>query len=182
MAHRMLCTSCFETSDPLTLVEGSDRLELLAWCVGGLPGWLYCAWRHALRRRICAFCGGGDLVREARATRRRGPRQAPPSGGPSIRSATSPVRWPRALRAPRARLRHGGVALALGGAAGLAWLLSSLGLAAPAALATASQAAAGLGAAWASLLAIRVAHVSAAAPRCQAWDEHGRPIPIQLLH
>jgi hypothetical protein len=92
------------------------------------------------------------------------------------------VRWPRSLRAPRARLRHGGVAIGLAAAAGLAWLLSSLGLAAPAALSIASQAAAGLGAAWASLLAMRVVQESAAAPRCQAWDEHGRPIPIQLLH
>ena len=66
MASRMLCTDCFETSHPQTLLAGSDRIEMVAWLCFALPGWLYCWWRHMLRIKVCGVCGGSSLVREAR--------------------------------------------------------------------------------------------------------------------
>ena len=103
MKTRMLCTDCFETSPPQTLLPGSDRLEWLGWLCLGLPGWLYCAWRHALRVKVCGACGGSSLVREARAAAARAPLVEPPP----VRNLRGPVRWPRPFAAPRQRLRAG---------------------------------------------------------------------------
>ena len=76
MKPRMLCTDCFVTAEPDTVLEGSDLLELLGWCCLAAPGLLYCWWRHALRIKVCAFCGSRELVREARAAAARAPRRS----------------------------------------------------------------------------------------------------------
>ena len=77
MASRMLCTDCFETSHPQTLLAGSDRIEMVAWLCFALPGWLYCWWRHRLRIKVCGVCGGSSLVREARVAAANDPHAAP---------------------------------------------------------------------------------------------------------
>ena len=46
---RMLCTECLHLGEPDTVLEGSDRVELLAWCCFALPGLVYCWWRHLCR-------------------------------------------------------------------------------------------------------------------------------------
>ena len=67
MACRMQCTSCLETADPETILDGSDLTEIVSWLCFVIPGWLYCYWRHSVRRKVCRFCGSGSLIREARA-------------------------------------------------------------------------------------------------------------------
>ena len=130
MATRMLCTECFETSRPRTLLTGSDRIELVGWLCLALPGWLYCAWRHALRTKACAGCGGRSLVREARAAAARHV-GAPLAPAPAVQSLGARVRWPQPLATPRQRLRAGmpGVLAAL--VSLLAGVLAAAGPAAP---------------------------------------------------
>jgi hypothetical protein len=101
----MLCADCQTVSVPETVLEGSDRTELLSWICLGLPGWLYCSWRHVLRQKVCAQCGSGAVIREA--TRSRRVEAGPPRW--TRGRITEPRRWPRALATPRERLLHGGV-------------------------------------------------------------------------
>ncbi|MBW2420962.1 MAG: hypothetical protein JRH19_20650 [Deltaproteobacteria bacterium] len=181
MGHRMLCTSCFRTAEPDTLLEGSDLAEMLGWCAFALPGWLYCAWRHAARLKVCAFCGGGELVREARAARRRRTPQAPPSHGPRILGASGRVHWPHALGSPRERLRQGGAGVALSSALLLTWTLGPLSLVGSRAAATLTLAVTLLCATWMLHQIARISRLRRALPGCQAWDARGRPIRIELL-
>lgn len=174
MGCRMLCTCCFETRRPDTVLEGSDLAEMLSWLCFALPGWLYCAWRHAIRTRVCAVCGSASLVRETRAASRRAGAPAEPT---RVRNAAGPIRWPHALEHPRDRLWHGGVAvvlvlgLALGSAASahqpptIAWPLVG-----------------GPAAAWGAWLLYQVARVlRSRAAACWAWDERGHPLRIEAL-
>jgi hypothetical protein len=181
MGHRMLCTSCLRTAEPDTLLEGSDLAEMLGWCAFALPGWLYCAWRHAARRKVCAFCGGGDLVREARAARRRRAPQAPPSWGPRILAGSGPVRWPRALGSPRERLRQGAAGVVLASALLSTWALGSLSLVGAQATAATTGAVTLLCATWMLHQIARVSRLRRGMPGCQAWDARGRRIRIELL-
>jgi len=181
MGHRMLCTACFRTAEPDTLLEGSDLGELLGWCAFAVPGWLYCAWRHAARRKLCAFCGSGELIREARATRRRRSPQAPPSHGPRILSGSGKVRWPRALETPRERLRHGGAGVASVTALFLSWTLRTLSLVDGRIATATTLTAILLCASWMLHQIARVSRLRRTLPGCQAWDARGRPIHIELL-
>jgi len=182
MKPRMLCTDCFQTAEADTVLEGSDHLEMLGWCCLVLPGLLYCWWRHALRIKVCAYCGGGDLVREARAARARQPLQAPPAWGSRVRNLSGPSLWPRAFGTPRDRLRHGAVAALL---AVVLAVSGSLAQAAPAAGGTAASAATwGAAAAWGVWLAYqlhRLSQLRATLPGCRAWDEHGRALRIERI-
>jgi hypothetical protein len=71
MGVRMMCTECFRMEEPDTIIEGSDRKELLLWLCGLAPGFLYCYWRHQNRVKICPHCSSGELIREAKAARRK---------------------------------------------------------------------------------------------------------------
>jgi hypothetical protein len=179
MQPRMMCTDCFRTAEADTVLEGSDLVEMLAWCCFALPGLFYCWWRHALRIKVCAFCGSGELIREARAAAERAPRWAPPAGGPRLRNLSGPVRWPRALAAPRARLRHGGVAAFLAGTGLLSAVLALLDLAAADAAVAAAYATTAAFGVWLVYQAVRVAQMRATLPGCKAWDECGRPLRIE---
>ena len=179
--NRMLCTECFGTAEPDTLLEGSDFVEMLGWCALAVPGWLYCAWRHAARRKLCAFCGGGELVREARAIRGRRAPQAPPSHGPRVLSGPSPARWPRGLSTPRERLRQGGVGAILVSGVLLSWLLAALGTADPRVAGATLLATTLLCASWMLHQIARVTRLRRGTAACQAWDEHGRSIRIELI-
>lgn len=178
MAQRMLCTDCLRTDVPDTAVEGSDRLEILAWCCFALPGLLYCAWRHAARRKLCAHCGGGELIREARAAAARiVPSPAPRP--PRSLGGAAPVRWPLALQTPRERLHTGAVATALVFAPALVWLGGAARLADPATASLAAQLLLGLCATWLIRQLARIARERAAS--AEAWDQHGRPLHIELV-
>ena len=181
MKPRMMCTDCFRTAEADTLLEGSDLVEMLAWCCFALPGLLYCWWRHALRIKACAFCGSRELVREARAAAERAPRQAPPSGGPRVGNLSGPVRWPRALATPRERLRHGGVVASLVGAFLGSAALAALGLAARDGAVAAAYAIAVVCAAWVAYQGVRVSQMRATLPGCKAWDRYGRPLRIERV-
>ena len=181
MKPRMLCTDCFRTAEPDTLLEGSDRVEMLGWCCFAIPGLLYCWWRHALRIKLCPFCGGEDLVREARAAAARAPRQAPASDGPRIFDGSGTRSWPRALAAPRDRLRHGGVVAALAGVWCLSVLLAALEFAAQAPAIAASNSTAAACAAWLLYQGVRIAKLRATLPGCRAWDPSGRPLHIERV-
>lgn len=102
----MLCLGCRYLGEPETLLQGSDRRELAGWICGVLPGFLYCAWRHFLRAKVCAHCGGSELMREAAHAAANRPAQA--AGRARIRSARpGDVLWPTAIRMPRARIAMG---------------------------------------------------------------------------
>ncbi len=163
MAVRMLCTRCWRTTRPDTRIDGSDRLERLAWCVGGLPGLAYCWWRHTTRRKVCGGCGGEDLIREARAARERSP--APGPWGGLVRSDAARI-WPPGLRAPRARLRRA------------RWMVAAASLALATALAGPAFGAWALGAAG---LVLGLRARPRRAPPVEAWDASGRRLPIEAL-
>ncbi len=181
MKPRMMCTDCFRTAEADTVLEGSDLLEMLGWCCLAVPGLLYCWWRHALRIKVCAFCGGHELVREARAAAERAPRQAPPFAGPRVWNLAGPVRRPRALATPRERLRHGGVVASLVGAFLGSVALAALDLAARDGAVAAAYAIAAACGAWIAYQSIRVSQMRASLPGCKAWDQYGRPLRIEQV-
>jgi len=171
---RMLCTGCWRRAHPDTWLPGSDRLELAAWLALGVPGLLYCAWRHAGRIRTCPACGGRDLVREARAaTWRTGP--ALDWGGGRLRSRR-PLSWPASLASPRARLQAAALALGLGGT--LAALLAGPGGSGPEPL---SAAAGPLGCGVAFWIAAHLRRSRRPRRRCEAFDAAGRRLPVEIL-
>jgi hypothetical protein len=178
--NRMLCTDCFHVAVPDTVLEGSDWAEAIAWCCFGVPGLLYCGWRHASRRKACPHCGSGELVREARAAAARHLPEAPSVHGPRILSL-APIRWPRALRTPRARLRVGGVVALLFCMPLLIRLLAAVDLAAPETAALMIQASLGLLVPWLGLQAFQAVRLGPDLAACRAWDERGRPLRIERV-
>jgi len=172
MSRRMMCTLCFETAEPDTVVEGSDLAEMFGWLCFAVPGWLYCLWRHALRSRACPSCGGASLIREARAAQAR---FAPPSIPARVRSASGASRWPRALAHPRDRLLHGGIAAA----AWIACVPIGLRWVGPHAAGFVAALLAVLGVGWSAFEINRVLRMRS--PACSAWDDSGRKLQIELV-
>ena len=113
-ARRMLCLECGYAGEARTLLPGADALEALAWCLFGLPGLAFCAWRHWLRSKCCHMCGGEELMRETRAAAANGIPQAVSSRALVARDRRGSLPWPAGLETPRERLRRGaGPALAM---------------------------------------------------------------------
>jgi hypothetical protein len=176
----MVCMDCFHVAVPDTVLEGSDLAELLAWACLGIPGLLYCWWRHLARIKVCPNCGGLELIREARAAALDHAPASRLSGGPRISSLSGPVRWPRSLRTPRARMWSGGGALLL--LLGLtAWLLALFNLAASETVLAMGYAALFLGLAWLGHQVVRISRMRSPLLRCRAWDEDGRPLRIEPI-
>jgi len=181
MAPRMLCTQCFRTAVADTLLPGSDRVEMLAWCALALPGLMYCWWRHALRIKFCGYCGSEDLVREARAAAARAPQHALPADGPRITDASGRRRWPRALVAPRDRLRHGSAAGALAAATLVSFAGATLRFIEPDLAVPATLTFATLTLGWLLYQAVRVSRFQERAASCRAWDASGRRLQIERV-
>ncbi|MBW2236066.1 MAG: hypothetical protein JRG85_11810 [Deltaproteobacteria bacterium] len=102
---------------------------------------------------------------------------APFWGGGRLRASGRPG-WPRVLGTPEARLVHGSFGALLFGGFGLERLLAGAALAAwsvPPLLPAAACAA------WLLWQGLRVTHLQARPPRCEAFDEHGRPLPVEAL-
>jgi hypothetical protein len=180
MQHRMMCADCYEVDVPDTALEGSDLLELLGWCCLGIPGLLYCWWRHLNRSKICPFCRGAALVREARASaERRGPAE-PLSFVPRIiaLSGARRIEWPRALRAPRARLRSGSAGVLLLSTPLIVWALVSMGRAAPATVTVVISLLTLLIVPW---LLQQLAALRPTRSDCLAWSESGRSLRIERI-
>jgi len=177
----MLCTDCFETSHPQTLLAGSDRIEMVAWLCFALPGWLYCWWRHMLRIKVCGVCGGSSLVREARAAAANDPNANCALPAPVVRNLQGPVRWPRPFATPRDRLHAG----SLGAIASILALLGGLlaaadlaGLLIPVICLTFSVL---LGTAWWVHSLNLWLRSRARLSSCRAWAADGREIPIEWI-
>ncbi len=178
MAVRMVCTDCFHVAVPDTVLEGSDTVELLAWACFGIPGLLYCWWRHLARIKVCPNCGGLELIREARAAALDHAPASRLSSGPRISSLSGAVQWPRSLRTPRARMWSGGGTLLL--LLGLtAWLLALFDLAASEAVLAMAYASSPLGLAWLGHQVFRISRMRSPLLRCRAWDEDGRRLRIE---
>jgi len=158
---RMYCLDCGATDFADTRIHGYDEFEILAWLLGGLLGWLYCAVRHTLREKLCTHCGSDQLMREARAAAARAPVLAPRS---RIESRGRFARWPAHLRDPRRRLIWGPISLG-------AWVLLGAGCGALAVVL--------IGACLASE-GLEVWREHFGRGRCRAWDATGRPIRIEL--
>ncbi len=120
MGVRMMCTECFRTEEPDTIIEGSDRKELLLWLCGLAPGYFYCYWRHHNRVKICPHCSSGELIREAKAARRKrlareAMESSPAPRAPRIFTSGKPGLLSGFARTPGERLswsRHVGTAFA----------------------------------------------------------------------
>jgi hypothetical protein len=161
----MFCADCGATGVARTQWPGSDRLERIGWLLGALPGWIYCAYRHALRAKVCTGCGGANLSRETRASAER--HAALAAAGPAalvFESGADPTGWPAHVRDARARLRRAPAWAA-------AWWLATASTAAPAT----------------ALLALALIAPDLAqwrrrrsAARCEAWDASGRALRIEL--
>jgi hypothetical protein len=181
MKTRMMCTDCLRTAEADTLLEGSDTIELLAWCCLALPGLFYCWWRHALRIKICAFCGGRELVREARAAAARQPQSAPSEWQAPVRSAPARFDWPDAFANPRDRLRHGSVMALLAGTFIVSLVPAALDLAADGSALVIAHATVVASVAWGSYQGLRVAQRHSELSGCRAWDGQGRPIRVERV-
>ena len=164
MKPRMYCADCRATGQADTLLEGSDWVEMASWMLGGLPGWLYCAWRHQLRVKVCGVCGSEALMRESRAQARLAPPQAPLSSGSRVANCSGPSRWPRGLREQRRRLRQGVIWL-------VAWILIAVGLPLIGALVVT---------AFLGREITRELQWRSGPGRCRAWDVNGRPLRIEM--
>lgn len=180
MPLRMLCMQCHALEEPETVLEGSDRIELLAWSVLMVPGFAYCAWRHLGRAKACPRCGSQVLMRESRAAQARRPSLwRDPESEPRFRDAGD-FRWPRPLASPRQRLRIGGLGAALVLLASVAWLAAlvdptparySLEIASLCWLAVSG---------WLARQLQRLVR-SRDGEVCAAWDGQGRPLHIERI-
>lgn len=181
MKTRMMCTDCLRTAEAETLLEGSDTIELLGWCCLALPGLLYCWWRHALRIKVCGFCGGSELVREARAAAARRPQIAPSGWEPPVHSAPARFDWPEALANPRDRLRHGAVMALLAGILVASIVPAALDLPGSGSALAVAHTTLVACAAWGSYQALRLAQPRSELSGCRAWDAQGRQIRIERV-
>lgn len=181
MRSRMMCTECFRTAEAGTVLEGSDILEMIAWGCLGVPGLLYCWWRHALRIKVCSVCGSAELVREARAAAARSLPQALPASESEVRNLVGPVRWPQPFAAPRERLRHGSVPASLVGALSFCLVLAAFGLAPQASMVALIHWIASTCGAWILYEVVRVSRLRARWSSCKAWDRYGRPLRIERV-
>ena len=180
-AIRMLCTECLELGEPDTVLEGSDRIELAAWCLLALPGLFYCAWRHATRFKVCSRCGSDALMRECRAAVARRQPEARRAGGSRVRSLSSlAIAWPRPFDSTRLRLRCGAIAALFVLLAGCSGLMGVLDLAPPL---QASQAALASGLLCALWLFHQLQHsrLRCGGAICGAWDADGRALRIEQV-
>jgi hypothetical protein len=182
MRPRMMCTECFRTAEADTVLEGSDTLEMIAWGCFGLPGMLYCWWRHALRIKVCSVCGSSELVREARAAAARCLPQALAAEQPGVRNLSGPVRWPRPFAMPRERLRHGFVLASLGGTLFVCLALAALGIASRDSMNGAISWIATAYGGWILYEAIRLSRFRASWSNCKAWDRLGHPLRIERVY
>ena len=182
LPFRMLCMQCLHLDEPDTVLDGSDRAELIAWCCFVIPGLVYCWVRHLRRTKVCGACGSANLMRESRAAtaRRRG---QPSSREPQLLSlGGDDFSWPAPLESPRARMRIGSVGAALCGFSVLAWLIALLDPApAVPAFETASLSwllvTVWLGRQFQLITRDRVVSTGG----CEAWDAQGRSLNIERI-
>jgi hypothetical protein len=178
----MLCTECLHIGSPENALEGSDRVEAVAWCLFALPGLLYCGWRHATRFKVCSRCGSDALMRESRAAASRHALATPTADdSPSPHRSKGGFAWPHAFGSTRARLRSGAAFCAFivwGASAGL---LGWLDLASAEQASHTATASALLCATWLAHQVHLASRPRGVALRCEAWDANGRALRIERV-
>ena len=170
---------CLRTARPDTILDGSDVVEAVGWACLAVPGWLYCAWRHALRRKVCRFCGGESLMREARAAAARRGGKDDSASTIEVRSRSGSALWPRSLAEPRTRLRRGLVGALLGG-----WAMAGWGVAASTrglGVQLGAEVATTVAVTWLFAVAARLVQQRWAERACRAWAGDGRSLRIEML-
>ena len=177
----MTCTDCSRRGIPATLLEGSDLLEMLGWLCFGLPGLVYCRFRHSVRIKVCTDCGSDNLVREARRAARRHAPVARSFAGESIRNRRGLVRWPLLLRAPRDRMRIGTVALLLIAFPFVSSSAAQLGAMNAEPNGASVVGASLLGVLWLGSEILSFWRRGAWLSGGRAWDQTGRALRIELL-
>jgi hypothetical protein len=182
MRPRMMCTECFRTAEAGTVLEGSDIVEMIAWVCFGVPGLLYCWWRHALRIKVCPVCGSSELVREARAAAARSLPRALPAAENHVCNLSGPVRWPQPFAVPRERLRHGFVLASLAGSLFVCLAMVALGISSHASMGAVILRIATACGGWILYEVVRVSRVRAKWASCKAWDRFGRPLQIERVY
>jgi len=178
---RMLCMQCLHLEEPDTLLDGSDRIELIAWCCFVIPGLLYCWMRHLRRTKVCAACGSSNLMRESRAATARRQGRGPTREPQLLSHEGDGFAWPATLESPRERLRIGGVGSALCGFALITWGIALLD---PLPAVPAFEAATGswlLVTAWLARQLQLIARGRGDSGGCEAWDARGRSLHIERI-
>jgi hypothetical protein len=182
MALRMLCIDCLHVGEPDTVLDGSDRVELIAWCCGVLPGLVYCWWRHLCRFKVCGQCGSDTLMRESRAAAARHAPQARPATGSRIWSTAGlDFRWPLPLCSPRERLRSGAIGSSLLAFACGAWLLGAFDLTSHLRALQVLTCGGVLAAVWLAWQVHQIARRRSVLGDCRAWDDRGRMLRIERV-
>lgn len=57
-----ICASCGTLDATRTNTPGSIFIEIILWIVLIIPGVIYSIWRHMARKKVCAECGGTELL------------------------------------------------------------------------------------------------------------------------
>ena len=175
MRSRRLCTECHEISHPDTVLDGSDRMELVGWLLLAVPGLVYCWWRHAAPSWTCVHCGSEALVRASKRSK-----DAPPMR-PRVRSRRGEIEWPQALATPRERMLHGGAGAALFIATLMAsWLAAMARVSIGQSLGLSLMFAASWSL-WLGYEVVRVVRSKARGTGCRAWDGDGRSLRIETI-
>jgi hypothetical protein len=175
----MLCVQCYEFAEPDTVLEGSDRIELVAWCCFLVPGLVYCAWRHLSRVKACPGCGSHVLMRESRAAAARRALRAEAEPEPRVRQVGD-FQWPPPLAAPRRRLRIGSRGALLVALASAAWLAAAVD---PTPARHAAELATLCWLAVTVWLARQLQRLMSSrdGDGCAAWDDQGRSLHIERI-
>lgn len=180
MSFRMLCMQCLHMDEPDTVLDGSDRIEFIAWCCFLVPGFLYGAWRHLSRAKACPACGSHVLMRESRAATARRPFWADPSRPPRVLSDGG-FDWPTPFASVRRRLRVGGLGALLVAIAGMTGLVAVFD-ATPGAHSLETATLAWLVVTtWLVRQFLRLVRSRHGSSGCEAWDEGGRSLHIERV-
>jgi hypothetical protein len=173
----MFCLHCGHLGVPDTVLDGSDLVELLAWCCLGVPGLVYCAWRHLTRLKACPSCGSHELMRQSQAAAGRTAQAADVFGSRVVSARSGSFSWWAPLQAPRERMRIGSSSILMGGGM---FLVSFLAGADPI-LSVVVSVWVVAAAAWAGRRLRRRSILEARRADCQAWEKGGRHLRIELL-
>lgn len=57
-----ICSKCGFTGRPKTITKGSLGLEILAWLLFIIPGFIYTMWRFLSRYRGCPVCKAPNMI------------------------------------------------------------------------------------------------------------------------
>lgn len=62
MAKPVICAACGTVGKTKTETRGSFFIEIILWLCFLVPGMIYTLWRLTTRAKVCAACGGKQLL------------------------------------------------------------------------------------------------------------------------